>query len=134
MAFRVEHDPEGRYVEAVCSGDVGPEELVAFRRMLYADPLAVRSRRALLDVREAEAHFGFSAIGGALYYAPVPAAETRFRVAMLVATELQYGMGRQYQAIAYRSTVAEVFYDREEALAWLLLPDAHVSSFPPPRW
>lgn len=121
-------------MEEVCAGEVRPEDMVSHCAVLYEDPLLLQLRRALLDVRASVPLFHYESFVSALPSTSVPTGQDRFRVAVLVEGAVQYGMGRQFQAVVSQTTDAEVFYDREEALRWLLASsDPSGPALPPAR-
>jgi hypothetical protein len=118
VPIRYEIDPEKRLVVTTVTGSVSVAQMLEYQRTLASDPRYRPDFRALSDYTQAEP---FKATGDDIWRLAeaMPVAQGARR-AMLVASDLHYGLGRIAQSVSERPGVAvAVFRDRAEAMAWL---------------
>ena len=114
-------DHERGFLRGTWTGRVTGIELADATRTLLANPEAMQLGRSLTDLRHAELDLHSTDFSRALLGLIAPGLrDRRYRIALLVADALQFGLGRQFLAITAPYIEGEVFYDEEEALTWLL--------------
>jgi hypothetical protein len=114
-------DHERCFLRGTWSGVVTGADLASAVDSLLADPQAWALGRSLNDMRAAELHLHSTDINTTLLGSIAPRfGERKWRMALLVATPLQYGVCRQFLALTSSHFAGEVFYDESAALTWLL--------------
>lgn len=97
------------------------DEVRAHFLALLNDPIALRIRRSLVDVRLTEATFRGSDISLLVHTIMRPALEgTPWRSGVVARSALEIGLARQLTLLAAGVLVLRTFEDEESALAWML--------------
>jgi len=102
-------------------GDVTGEDYRAHLSMMLQDPDALRAGRSLTDLRQANILLSgaeLDAIGKT--EADPRLVGRQWRTAVLVSSNFQYGLARQYEMLSQSESTDRVFLDHAAALAWLL--------------
>lgn len=118
----IRYTVEGRFTREFWSGPVTIDEVREHWRTMVADPRTARAKRNLADVRELEVRFTSDelrrAVGEILL--PVAARYAGLRTAILVGSEVNFGVSRQYEVFAEAfGEDRYTFTDEAEAHAWL---------------
>lgn len=119
-------DPAAGIVRVEVSGRPGFDEETGIYRLFRRDPAYRPGMPILVDDRGREAAADLAevrALGDVVRHSP--ANLTGIRCALLVASDLQYGMSRVWAArVAPSGLVVEVFRSELEALDWLQVKPA----------
>lgn len=119
LSYRV--DAENRLLLVRADGPITLESFRLHWKEVFTDREAMNCSRVLVDVRGAEIKFAGPEIMELTrsVYAPKIRGR-RFRVAVVVDGMLQFGVARQLQMVADAEHTHRVFFDRDEAMDWLL--------------
>jgi len=105
------------------TGRISVDDLRDHWTRLLADPDALRFRRSLADIREADFEVRGPEIEALIRMLVAPALEgLSWKTAIVVEKPVQMGLSRQYQVFAERYSVDAIFTDPDAARAWLLSP------------
>lgn len=108
-------------VREVWVGEIHPEEVRAHWARMLTDPAALAVRRSFSDLREARFRFTGAELDELIRAEILPRlGDGGWRSAMVVSRPAQLGVSRQFQVFASTFSRDSVFYDLDEALAWLL--------------
>jgi hypothetical protein len=114
-------DTEQNVVLVTWRGDVTGDEYRAHLRTMLQDPDALRAGRSLTDLREANVLAHGAELNAILDAEALPRLGGRqWKTAVLVSSNVNFGVARQYQILAESENTDGVFRDYAEALAWLL--------------
>ena len=114
-------DHERGFLRGTWTGRVTGIELADATRTLLENAEAMRLGRSLTDLRLAQLEVHMPDISRILEELIVPGlGERRYRMALLVADALQFGICRQFLSLTEPHIEGEAFYDEDEALTWLL--------------
>jgi len=103
-------------------GDVTPDDVRSYRAAVRIDPAARPGLLALVDCRGASTLFSTADLKILAAEAVVAYALTaiRQRCAVLVASDVAYGLARMYEVLLKDTPIdLEFFRDAEEATSWL---------------
>lgn len=116
-------DLERGISEARWTGRITVDDVRDHWTRLLADPDALRFRRSLADIREADFELRGPELDALVRTLMAPALEGRsWKAAIIVEKPVQMGLSRQYQVFAERYSVDAIFTDPDAARAWLLSP------------
>lgn len=102
------------------SGDITRDALAAHWSGLMQDMTALRCRRTLVDFSAATIHLHGQDLVELIDNVLLPALQgRRWITAIVAASAVQYGFGRQYLAFGARFSNTRIFREVDEALAWL---------------
>ena len=119
ITYAIDH--ERRVIFATWSGEIRLEDVEGYWRALMADPLALGLRRSVADLRSAQLAFRGVEFAQLIQTIALPAlAGRRWHTAVIVDQPLQFGITRQYQALADAYSRDAIFDNPEDALKWLL--------------
>jgi hypothetical protein len=113
---------ENGIVLTTFKGDVTPEDVRSYRAAVRADPLAHPGLLALVDCREASTLFSTPDLKALAAEAVALYARTavRQRCAVLVASDVAFGLARMYEVLLKDTPIdLEFFRDPEQAMSWL---------------
>lgn len=114
-------DREQRILFSTWIGKITADDLRRHWATAFADPEALAIGRSLADVREASPALTGDEMAELVREIAAPRLAGRtWTVALLVAKPAQYGVSRQYQVFAEQFSRDSIFYDRDEAVRWLL--------------
>ncbi|MEO5860670.1 MAG: hypothetical protein ABIR33_17190 [Pyrinomonadaceae bacterium] len=107
----------------VWDGTVTASDLSQFWRDYLSDPEVLEVRTTLVDLRKATIKITGNEMRDLVSSVVQPALGSRtWRTAIVVDRPVQYGVSRQYQVFAEYYSTDCIFYETDEALAWLLKP------------
>ncbi len=114
-------DPDTRILFVTRSGSIDSQDEVKARRERQTDPLVVPGIRVVVDCREVNPCDSPEAVRNLADQITTLAEKLRCGpVAIVVATDIQYGMARMYQALTDLSHPdTTVFHDYGEAVEWI---------------
>ena len=119
ITYAIDH--ERRVIFATWSGEVHREDVERHWLALMADPLAFSLRRSVADLRGAQLTFRGVEFAHLIQTIALPAlAGRRWHTAVVADKPLQFGITRQYQALAEAYSRDAIFDNPEDALKWLL--------------
>ena len=121
----VSHRIENDVLYTTIEGEFTPDDIRAYREGLRADPAYHAGMHALVDCRRVSALFSaedLRALANDLERPP-SAFVGPWRCAIVVASEVIYGLVRMYDAYLQTDTIdVRPFRDFDEAVAWLARP------------
>jgi hypothetical protein len=121
MPMRHEIDESRSIVLEYWDGAITAEDLAQYWRVLTADDEAMLIRRSVADVKEIEIRFSGEEMRNCILTILEPALKDRkWKVAIVISSPLQYGVARQFVALAQQVTEASIFDEPSPALDWLL--------------
>ncbi len=124
MAIRFRLDTVEKCVFGKSTSEVSNADVLEYQRMLAAHPDHGAGFDMLLDLRAAQGDLVTTdGLREASYVAEqfAPFLE-RCKCAVVVSTQLAFGMSRVFQALSSRALEVQVFYEVVEARSWLGLP------------
>jgi len=105
-------------------GDVTAADLRRYWEGYLADPAVMALRRTLVDLRRARILFSGAELSDLVWDLVKPALAGReWTTAIVVARAVQFGVSKQYQALAAAYSRDAIFEDYDEALRWLARGD-----------
>lgn len=109
------------FILEVWRGLVTADDLRAHWGAFLENADVMRIRRTLVDMREAELQFTGQELSHLVSDLVIPRlGGLDWKTAILVAQPVQFGVSRQYQVFAESYSADSIFYDVDEAIAWLL--------------
>ena len=106
---------------ATWSGEIRRDDIERHWRKLLTDDVALDIRRTVSDLRFATIAFRGVDFADLIRTIALPAlAGRRWHTAIVVDQPLQFGVSRQYQALAEAYSRDAIFSNVDDALAWLL--------------
>lgn len=113
-------DRERRLIFETWSGAVDRAELSRHWTVILHDPEVMAIRRTVVDMRAAQVRLGVHDLDGLIASLVVPVlGSRRWITAIIVDEPLQFGVSRQYQALAERYSRDAIFRTVDEAIAWI---------------
>ena len=101
-------------------GDVTAADLRRYWEAYLADPRVMALRRTLVDLRQARILFSGAELSDLVWDVVKPVlGGRRWTTAIVVARAVQFGVSKQYQALAEAYSRDAIFEDYDEALRWL---------------
>ena len=114
-------DKSNEVILEVWTGTVSAMDLAAHWKRLLADPDALALGRTLVDLRNCQIEFSGKQLFHVIRTVAEPALTGRdWRSALLVGEPVQYGVSRQYQALAQVYSKDAIFNDEDAAFKWLI--------------
>jgi hypothetical protein len=108
-------------IREVWSGRVTAADLQRHWVAYLANPEVLEVRRTLVDLRGADIQFNGRELSKLVLNLIIPRLNGRdWTTALVVGKPVQLGVSRQYQVFAEQYSRDCIFYDRDEALRWLL--------------
>jgi hypothetical protein len=101
-------------------GDVTAADLRRYWAGYLADPRVMALRRTLVDLRQARILFSGAELSELVWDVVKPALGGKgWTTAIVVARAVQFGVSKQYQALAEAYSRDAIFEDYDAALRWL---------------
>jgi len=119
ISYRV--DSERSVLFAEWTGDVDRDECEAYLRQVVGDPVALACGRSLSDLRRARLSIKGEEVRQLVETILLPARPPGgWKTAFLVSSAVQFGIARQFDALAEAFGTSQPFHDYDAALRWLL--------------
>ena len=120
MPIQYRIDPDSEIILRRFTGDVTFEEFEQHWRALLSDPDLPERLVMVVDLRECNLHLHGDEISRLVITVIEPnLGRRRWFSAVVVAAPVQYGISKQFIAYSRGCGVTDVFYDINEAVAWL---------------
>ena len=120
MPIQYRIDPDSGVIFRRFTGDITYQDLEQHWRVLLADPDLPDPLTIIADMRECRLQVHGDEISSLVIDVIEPRlGRRRWFSAVVVAAPVQYGITKQFIAYSHGCGVTDVFYDMEEAVAWL---------------
>lgn len=120
MPIQYRIDPDSGVIFRRFTGDITLDDFERHWRTLFADPELPESLKIISDMRECRLQMHGEDITRLVSDIIEPGlGQRRWYSAVVVAAPVQYGITKQFMAYSHGCGVTDVFYDINEALAWL---------------
>jgi hypothetical protein len=114
-------DRERGFILETWTGLITRNDLENYWVEYLKDPEVLRLRRTLADIRAAKIEFNGSDLMALIKKVVIPKlGDLKWKTAILVDDPVQFGVARQYGALADLYSRDQIFKDRDTALSWLL--------------
>jgi hypothetical protein len=121
IAYTVDRDRH--MITETWTGPVDAEYLGSYWERYLKDPDVMAIRRTVVDLRQGELHFTGPQLHALIERIVVPALNGRdWKSALVVEKPAQFGVCRQYQVFADLYSQDAIFFNLDEAYAWLIGP------------
>ncbi len=115
-----EIDNELGIVRTTWCGTITAEDLRRYWKEYLADPQVRAVRRSVADIRNADFKFSGKELSNVVNEVVMPLIkDLEWRVAIVVAQPVQYGVSNQFRVFAEVFNSSQIFYDPDEAIAWI---------------
>ena len=122
MPIQIEHTQDGFGIEFKCSGIVTGEDIIAANKEIYNDDNFLKQRYQIVDRSNCETYQVSNEEIRIIAQQDTAAAKKNPNViiAIVSATDLQFGISRMYQAlVGDKGFLTEVFRERKSAEEWI---------------
>lgn len=114
-------DRELQVIFETWTGDISAQELESYWKAYTADPEVMDVRRTIVDMRNGRPTFNGDDLARLIRSVVTPVLNGRdWKTAIVVKQPLQFGVSRQYGALAAHYSTDAIFEDTDSALRWLL--------------
>jgi hypothetical protein len=119
ITYTIDHDQ--KLITEIWTGEIRADDLAEYWKQYLLDADVMAIRRTIVDLRQAVILFDGWDLNNLIQSIVLPALKERdWKTAIVVDSPSQFGMSRQYQALAGHYSKDAIFRSMEEARSWLL--------------